>query len=222
MSNRYNDLLVSQMPERLDTEKNAALYLRVAAGDAAAREEMIAGNMPLALTNVESFIGLFPEMAHARDELASAAFIGLVKAVNKMAAGKGPRKRDLSAPVEFLGMWINREIRKAVEYEKTIHLPETSKYRARAQGEELTVPPVVNDIPERFEIPSYEEELEIRDLIDSCCTCDEERTFVAMRETNRTLDQIAAAIGMSRTSLCRMKKELKARVDRKLEALRDQ
>jgi len=222
VSNQYNDLLVSQMPERLDTEKNAALYLRVAAGDVAAREEMIAGNMPLALTNVESFIGLFPEMAHARDDLASAAFIGLVKAVNRMAAGKGPRKRDLSAPVEFLGMWINREIRKAVEYESTIHVPERSKYRARAQGEELTVPPVVNEIPERFEIPPYPNELETRDLIDSCCTCDEERTFVAMRAANHTLDQIAAALGISRTSLCRMKNELKARVYRKVEALRDE
>jgi len=35
------------MSEPLTMEKNAALYPRVQAGDAAAREEMITGNMPL-------------------------------------------------------------------------------------------------------------------------------------------------------------------------------
>ena len=38
----------------------------------------------------------------------------------------------------------------------------------------------------------------MRDLIDSCCTCDEERTFVAMREAGYTLAEIAAAINRSR------------------------
>ena len=84
------------MSEPLDAEKNAALYQRVAAGDAAAREEMIVGNMPLAVAKVESFIRCFPEVAHLRDDLTSAAFIGLVKAVNKMAkaAGKEPEQLD--------------------------------------------------------------------------------------------------------------------------------
>ena len=54
-----------------------------------------------------------------------------------------------------------------------------------------------NVIPERFEVPSYEKELEMRDLIDSCCTCEEERTFVAMREAGHTLAEIAVAIDKS-------------------------
>ena len=61
MSNQYNHLLVSQMNEPLDAEKNAELYRRVAAGDAAAREEMIVGNMPLAIANVEKFIHRVPQ-----------------------------------------------------------------------------------------------------------------------------------------------------------------
>ena len=72
---------------------------------------MIVGNMSLAISKAESFIRCFPEVAHLRDDLISAAFIGLTKAVNKIAAGKGPRKVDPSAPADFIGMWINRELR---------------------------------------------------------------------------------------------------------------
>ena len=89
MSNQYNDALIIdiQCDERrnLDAEKNAALFERVAAGDAAAREEMIVGNMPLAVAKVESFLRCFPGVAHLRDDLTSAAFTGLIKAVNQMA-----------------------------------------------------------------------------------------------------------------------------------------
>jgi len=227
VSNQYNDALVADIHratngDTLDAEKNAALHRRIVAGDAAAREEMIVGNMPLAVTNVESFIRCFPGMSHLRDDLTSAALTGLVKAVNKLAAGKGPRSTDLSAPVEFIGMWINRELRQLLESESVIHLPARSKYRARAEGEELKAPVVCNVIPERFEVPSYEKELEMRDLIESCCTCAEERTFVAMREAAYTLAEIAAAIKMSPASTFRMGKALDACVRGKLEAIRDE
>ena len=90
MSNQYNDVLVAAMhqatnSENLNAAKNWTLFERVAAGDAAAREEMIVGNMPLAVARVESFMRLCPEVAHLRDDLTSAAFTGLVKAVNQMA-----------------------------------------------------------------------------------------------------------------------------------------
>ena len=139
MSNQYNNVLIADVHkatngETLDVEKNMALFRHVVAGDASAREEMIAGNMPLAVTNVESFIRLFPEIAYLRDDLMSAAFVGLVKAVNKMAAGRGPRKTNHSAPVEFMGMWINREVADFVDSETTIRLPARSKYRCKPRG----------------------------------------------------------------------------------------
>lgn len=225
MSKQYNGALVAEMARLCKpfcSEDNARLYPLVAAGDTDARQHMIEGNMSLAVVKVESFIRCFPETAHLRDDLTSAAFIGLTKAVNKMAAGNGPRNTDASAPTDFIGMWINRELSELVASESTIRLPARSKYRAQAEGQELTAPTVCNFIPERFQTPSYEAELETRDLIESCCACDEERTFVAMREAGHTLDDIAAVLGMSRTSLYRMARELEGRVTRKLEALRDE
>ena len=57
--------------------------------------------MPLAVAKVESLIRCFPGIAHLRDDLTSAAFIGLVKAVNKMAAGKGPTQQSTFRPGGF-------------------------------------------------------------------------------------------------------------------------
>ena len=224
MSNQYNHELVTEMArlcKPFGSEDNDRLYPLVAAGDPDARQQMIEGNMSLAVVKVEGFIRCFPEIAHLRDDLTSAAFIGLVKAVNKMAAGRGPRKKDSSAPADFIGMWINRELGRLIEDETPIHVPHESDRLAKQKDEPIDPPVVCNVIPERFGVPSYEEEMETRDLIQSCCTCDEERTFVAMREAEHTLNKIAAAIGMSRTTMYRMARELGARVQRKLEALRD-
>jgi hypothetical protein len=227
MSNQYNDALITDIQratsgETLDAEKNAALFERVAAGDAAAREEMIVGNMPLAVAKVESFIRCFPRVAHLRDDLTSAAFTGLVKAVNQMAEGCDIKDSAKWNPTDCIGSWINRELGRLTEDETCIRVPHTSKDRARTEGEELTPPLVGNAIPERFEVPSYEKELEMRDLIDSCCNCVEERTFVAMREARHTLVEIAVAIHKTRMFTQRMGRELDARVQRKLKAVRDE
>ena len=161
MSNQYNDLLVSQMSEPLDAEKNSALFERVSAGDAAAREEMIVGNMPLAVAKVESFLRCFPGVAHLRDDLTSAAFVGLTKAVNQMAEGKAMKYEGNWNPTDCIGAWINRELGELIEAEGLVP-PHTSQHRAHAQGKELAVPTVIYAAHERFEVASDEEELETR------------------------------------------------------------
>ena len=222
MSNQYNHLLVSQMNEPLDAEKNAELYRRVAAGDAAAREEMIVGNMPLAIANVEKFIHRVPQAAHLRDDLVSAAFTGLVKAVNGMMKGHRVKKPDKWNPACHIGTSINHELSRVIEDENPIHLPHESERLAKRKGQPIELPEIVNTVPERFEVPSYEKELEMRDLIYACCTSEKERTFVAMREAGHSFAKIAAAIKMSPPSVSRLKKKLAARVERRLKALRDE
>ena len=64
MSNQYNDALITESSRGTNDrpwmlEKNVALFQSVAAGDVDAREEMIVGNMPLAVAKVESFIRCF-------------------------------------------------------------------------------------------------------------------------------------------------------------------
>jgi RNA polymerase sigma factor (sigma-70 family) len=225
VSKQYNGQLVadmSQLGKPFCTDDNSRLYPLVTAGDADARRQMIEGNMSLAIAKVESFVRCFPEVAYLRDDLTSAAFVGLTKAVNKMAMRKGPRSAAPSAPTDFIGMWIDRELRELTVSETTIHIPPRSKYRALAKGKELKTPVVQHDIPERFEVPSYQKQLEDRDLLESCCVCDEERTLLAMWLAEHTDAEIAKALGKSRETVRRLRHRLEDRIRRKMEALGDE
>lgn len=225
MSKHYNNAELITDMVRLGkpfcSEDNDRLYPFVAAGNAGARQQMIEGNMSLAIAKAESFVRCFPGVAHLRDDLTSAAMIGLVKAVNQMASGTARKYDGNWTPTDCIGAWINRELGRFVEEEAFIRVPHTSKTRAKMEGEEILPPSVCNVLPEHFEMPSYEKEVEMRDLIQSCCTCDEEHTFVAMRELGHTLIEIAAMINRSRMFTQRMGLRLAARVQRKLKALRD-
>jgi hypothetical protein len=205
------------MTEPLTMEKNAALYPRVQAGDAVAREEMITGNMPLVIAKVESLIRSFPNVEYLRDDLTSAGLLGLTSAVNAIADGFQAKN-----PTFYLAKAIVTEIGKALEDETPIRIPYTSRRRAETTDTPLVPPVVQNIIPERFEAPSYEKELEMRDVIDACCVRKEERTFVAMKEAGHTLTEIAAAMNMPLTSTHRLAKRLEAHVQRKIKAIRDE
>ena len=88
MSSQYNSELVTDMARLGDpscTEDNDRLYPFVAAGDAAARTKMIESNMPLVVAKVNAYLVEFPDLAYLRDDLTSAGFVGLTKAVNRMA-----------------------------------------------------------------------------------------------------------------------------------------
>jgi hypothetical protein len=226
VSNQYNAAFVADLHRATKSvawsaKRNAKLYPRVVAGDEAAREDMINGNVPLVFSKVESFLRCFPHLVHLRDDLVSAGCVGLIRAVNQMAQGCRIRKPKNWNPTDHMGTAIYRKFSELMEDESPIRVPHTSKDRARSEGEELEVPAVVNEVPEQCEVPSYEREFETGDVIASCCTCQEERTFVAMRKAGHTLVDIANTLTMSRMSTHRMGKRLQGRVIRKVNALRD-
>ena len=78
-------------------EKNNELFPAVAAGDAAARDAMIEDNMALVVVKADALIRQMPSVAYLRDDLVSAGYVGLVKAVNKVAAGKVKTPKALNA-----------------------------------------------------------------------------------------------------------------------------
>jgi hypothetical protein len=227
VSKQYNDALITDLrcatnDKTLDAERNLALFQRVAAGDVAAREEMIVGNMPLAVAKVESFIRCYPGIAYLRDDLTSAAFVGLTKAVNQMAEGCQIKQPEHWNPTDCIGAWINRELSRLVEDETPIRVPHETDRLAKQKGEPIVPPTVCNATPERFETPSYQKQLEDRDLIESCAACDEERTMLAMWMKGHTNAEIGKAIHKSAESTRRLGKQLEARIRRKVEALRDE
>ena len=225
MSKHYNNTLVADMARLCKpfcSEDNDRLYPLVAAGGADARQQMIEGNMSLAVAKVESFIRCFPGVGHLRDDLTSAAFVGLTKAVNQMAEGCQIKQPENWNPTDCIGAWINRELSRLVEDETPIRVPHETDRLAKQKGEPIVPPTVCNATPERFEIPSYQKQLEDRDLIESCAACDEERTLLAMRMAGHSNAEIGKAIHKSEESTRGLRKQLEARIRRKVEALRDE
>ena len=225
MSNQYNSTLVADMARLCKpfcSEDNDRLYPLVAAGGADARQQMIEGNMSLAVAKVESFIRCFPGVRHLRDDLTSAAFVGLTKAVNQMAEGCQIKQPENWNPTDCIGAWINRELSRLVEDETPIRVPHETDRLAKQKGEPIVPPTVCNSTPEQFEIPSCQKQLEDRDLIESCAACDEERTLLAMRMAGHSNAEIGKAIHKSEESTRGLRKQLEARIRRKVEALRDE
>lgn len=209
MSN-YNSELTSlaQHIETLTVEENLKLVPLVAAGDTDARQRMIEGNMALVVNKVDTYIHFFPQYEFLRDDLTSAGFIGLVNAVDRIAK-VGDK---MAAPVDYMRVAIIRELGELAETEGVIYIPRESQRTATAKGEPIIVGSVTGIDPDTCACPSEEAIYDMRELIQACCCCDEERTFVRMREQGYKLKEIAAAVDMPISSLHVMKEDLCRRV----------
>jgi hypothetical protein len=211
---QYNTELVTDMARQgapSSAEENADLFALVSRGDSAARERMIEGNMSLVVTKVDAHIHCFPTAAYLRDDLTSAGFLGLVWAVNRIAAGEVRENENITG---YLSVAIQFEIGHVIDAEINV-APDRTRKRAKANGLTISQPSILNVDLEEMDFHRTRPdiaELEMRDLIDSCCECQEERQFVALREQGYKLTEIAEAIGMPLSSTHVMKEELYKRV----------
>jgi hypothetical protein len=219
----YDRDLTNKITQSSDHERNERLYPRVMAGDEQAREEMITSNMPLVVLRVNSFIQRNPQLAHLRDDLHSAGFTGLVQAVNKTAEGS-----DIANPNSYISVAISREIAKLAEKEAVhigIELVNLLERDPLADTESAdSVPEVSHNIPESVvdtNRSAVTELSELRDLIESCCETDEERTLIRMREEGYADRDIADALSMPHTAAYTLRRELEQRFQKKLRELED-
>ena len=130
MANQYNDILASQIAEPATSDENLELYTRVVAGDTFARQEMIERNMALVLSKVDSFVASRPSVKYLRDDLVSMGSIGLVNAVNTMAAGT-----VVENPTGYLGAAIVYELQHLFETEDPIPVSRRSLHRGEDNGD---------------------------------------------------------------------------------------
>lgn len=113
---------------------------------------------------------------------------------------------------------IARELNYLLESEQTIKVPCRSRRFAQQRGECLVSPTVERTSPETFTTPGYSD-VDIRDLMASCCLGREDHIFLAMREARYTYAEIANATGQPLTSTYAAAQALEARVYEKLENL---
>jgi len=205
----YNSELVSQLPPSLSAEENLKLVEKVVAGDKVARESMICGNTAGVISLVDNHIRQFPFLAHLRDDLTSAGFTGLVSAVNQLMTEYDSDRGNVN---DYIVTAIMNEIYLTVEAETTIPIPHATQYRKAAAGNKIKPMTAVVLTLENCPGDDMEASFDMRDLIESCCETDKDRTFVEMREAGYTLKEIAAALGVSTPTVYRLKRELYARV----------
>lgn len=202
-------------------QKNEELYVRVMAGDEQAHQEMIESNMALVGSNVNEYVRKHPEAAHLRDDLRSAGYVGLVQAVGAMAKHRDPEN---SNPTGYMSVAIRREISRCADNEGTISIPDRTQREARKENRPLAAPAVCQGIPKSLadSAPDAAQELiEIRDLLDSCCQSEDERTILRMREGGYADRDIAKEIGLAHTTTYMMRRELEKRYLRKIQELEE-
>jgi len=218
----YDHDLTNKITQSSDSERNERLYPRVMAGDEKAREEMIESNMPLVISKVESFVRRYPQLEYLRDDLHSAGFLGLVKAVNKMAEHEEPSKVN---PTGYISVAITNELVKLATKEAVhsgIELADAPEIDMDLVDD---VPEVSHSIPESVVDTKQSaaiELFELRDLLQSCCESDKERALIRMREEGRSDREIAETLNMPRPSVQRLRKELEERFNQKCRELEEE
>ena len=63
--------------------------------------------------------------------------------------------------------------------------------------------------------------IELRDMLDACCQCDEERTLLRMREEGYSDREIAKTLNMPHTDIYTLRKELEKRFNQKCHELEE-
>lgn len=208
MKSQYNRELVTSMiavcpPGSRD--RNDELYRRLVTGGKSARDDLITSNMSLVLTIVDSYIACFITLDCLRDDLMSAGFMGLVKAVNSMADHTEATIRN---PTGYVATSIHREIGKLIDDE-----PGVVKRRKEADDESAAVVVVAGASLPRVadSAPDHADLIALRDLIESCCETEEDRIIVRMREQGYVDREIAATLDLPLTTVYTMRRAIEGR-----------
>ncbi len=189
-------------------QRNNELYPAVVAGDAAAREAMILNNLGLVVTKANALICQVPGVAYLRDDLVGAGNIGLVTAVNQIAAGRVRMK----AVNTWLGRVVTRAMLHLLPHEHTIPIPHESRRRARNKNQPIEPPEVVNGLSESLETFTDAAVVDLRDLMDVCCESEAERKCLKLHEEGYTFEAIGQLLGTSLKVAFRMFHRLEARI----------
>jgi RNA polymerase sigma factor (sigma-70 family) len=206
----YNHELAEQVRrqgEPLTAEENLAIYVLVRAGDTAARERMITGNMPLVIEHVNNFIQDGRTwLGHFRDDLTSAGFLGLVGAVNNLVK----RKKPVEDPNAYLICAIWAKLFDAIGQDQNVG---RSRSGGRARRDENWVlPTTVSMDMEKLPVSSEIRAVDLRDFIEACCHNDTERQFIRLVEEGYTFVEIASITGVHETTVGRAIHRIEAQV----------
>jgi DNA-directed RNA polymerase specialized sigma subunit len=199
--------------EPFTVEQNDEVYNRLVSGDTAARNEMIEGNVALAVFRTDTYLRSNSQMAFYRDDMIGAALVGLCEAVDSMQ--KRGRIRS-PKPTGYITKTIDQHIQVVVDESNTIVVPSKAQQRARAKGTPIQPPRVVSEkAAASVGDPSQRDKIAGDDLheeILTCCLDDVDRQIVTMRKENLTDIHIGGVLGISQPKVLRRRKAIEERL----------
>ncbi len=194
----YNHELVDSLRatcKKSTREENDRLYKLMLAGDQHAADDLITGNLALAIFKVGVFLKRCPQYSHLQDDLISQGFLGVVKAVNGLLKNKPKQKQKQKInPTGYIAWSIHNHIINFL----------------RTNGCTVSSP---SDVEILIEDDSYED---LYTLIFTYCKTPLEHQILDLRLLGYKLNDIANITSQSPATTKRRWKKLRTRITRNL------
>ena len=206
----------SSLPLLKEEEKDA-LFERIKAGDEAAKEEYIRGNLRLVLSVIKRFSG----SNENADDLFQIGCIGLIKAVNTFHVDRGSRLATHAA--KCIENEILMLLRASKKYSREVSLFEP--IGIDKDGEAVTLVDVI-EMDNKEMLDDLILSQEVVDLYEAyeACLKDQEKEVIGMRyglfgRQPKTQREIAAELGISRSYVSRIEKKALGKLRQRMELL---
>ncbi len=193
----------SEKLEILDDDEKLKLLKRVREKDPEAIEKMILSHIRLAFSIVNRYISVFP---HFVKDLDSAAMLGIVIAVNKIAQGSMAAHNNVTG---YIVINVNYAVRGEIQKSFVIRAPRNKK-----------VVKVTNDLRQGGMLRHSQlsnQLYEIWDTVDSLTEDQLEKQILELRGEGHTDVKVAEFLGLTRSSVTRIRQSLFKKYKRKEE-----
>ena len=164
--------------------------------------------MALVCVKVDALIARVPAVAYLYDDLVSAGYVGLVKAVNTLPKGC-IKMRALNA---WIAQCLKREFGRVLVRERVIYIPQQSSDRRRSAGDPIPAPTVLHAIPETLETYSEQGAVDLEDVFAFCCRSDVDRECLRLRREGYKFREIAQRLKLPLQTAHRHFRQLEARI----------
>jgi RNA polymerase sigma factor (sigma-70 family) len=166
------------------------------------REQLILNKRPLVAQAVKAYLRRNPTLNYLRDDLESAATVGLIKGIDRLT----PRITDVDA---YLMRTMLREMASAVVREDTVYIPERSRHRAKAAGAPIE-PIYCGKLPQDLIHRGAADPLQ--DLLEFCRD-ERERKIIQLCAAGYRHKEIGEQLGVGGSRVNQIIREIESRLD---------
>ncbi len=189
--------------EILGDEEKLKLLKRVREGNSEAIEKMILGHIRLAFSIVSRYTDSFPYLV---DDLKSAAMMGIIIAVNKIAKNSMAAHDNVTG---YIVVNVNYAIRREIQNNLAIQSPRDKEVLRVTNSTLYNVGTRHSQLSSQL--------YEIWDSVDSLTEDQLEKQILELRSEGHTDNEVAEFLGLSRSSVTRIRKNLFEKYRRKEE-----